>query len=132
MCVPTELMRLLVSQGTTTIIADPHEIANIKGKDGVKFILEQAKKALGNIYIMLPSCVPATEFEDNGATLTADNLEELIKFSESMQESERILGIAEMMNYPGVLNGDQEVMAKLELGRQMRKNNWWACTFINR
>lgn len=103
---PSQFAKAIVPRGTTTIIADPHEIANVKGIDGIKYILEDSKELPLDVYIMLPSCVPATPFENSGADLKAEDLKELI-------DHKRVLGLGEMMNYPGVMNGDEEVLDKI-------------------
>ena len=103
---PSQFARAIVPRGTTTIIADPHEIANVKGIDGIKYILDDSENIPLDVYIMLPSCVPATPFENSGANLRAEDLKELI-------DHERVLGLGELMNYPGVINGDDEVLDKI-------------------
>lgn len=92
--------------GTTTIITDPHEIANVAGLKGILFMLRAASLAPVNYYVQMPSCVPATPFEQSGAVLSA---EDLVKYA----GDSHVLGLGEMMNFPGVLNGDAEVMKKL-------------------
>ena len=103
-----EYARAVVSRGTTTVVADPHEIANVWGEAGIRYILASSEDVPLNVYVMLPSCVPATDLETAGARLGAGDLAPLLK-------EERVLGLAEMMNYPGVLLRDAEVMAKLAL-----------------
>lgn len=103
---PSQFARAIVPRGTTTIIADPHEIANVKGIDGIKYILDDSENIPLDVYMMLPSCVPATPFENSGANLRAEDLKELI-------DHERVLGLGELMNYPGVINGDDEVLDKI-------------------
>ena len=103
-----EYARAVVPRGTTTVVADPHELANVWGETGIRYILESSEDVPLNVYVMLPSCVPATNLETAGASLGAADLAPL------MQE-DRVLGLAEMMNYPGVLFRDAEVMAKLAL-----------------
>ncbi len=93
--------------GTTTVVADPHEIANVLGVDGIAYMLATAEKQPMNIYFMLPSCVPATSMETAGAVLDADSLMPLLSH-------ERILGLGEMMNFPGVLGADPDVIKKIE------------------
>lgn len=105
---PEEIGRLLVPHGTTTIIADPHEIVNVCGITGLNYMLEASKETKLDIRYMLPSCVPATPFENSGAVLDADGMKEPFK-------DDRILGLGEFMNYPGVVNADDEVMSKLLL-----------------
>ena len=103
-----EYARAVVPRGTTTVIADPHEIANVWGEAGVRYVLESSRGVPLNVFVMLPSCVPATNLETSGATMDAEALAGL------MQE-EGVLGLAEMMNYPGVICRDREVMRKIRL-----------------
>ena len=103
-----EYARAVVPRGTTTVVADPHEIANVWGEAGIAYMLESSRDVPLNVFVMLPSCVPATNLETAGAALDADALAGL------MQE-ERVLGLAEVMNYPGVIFRDPEVMKKLAL-----------------
>ncbi|MDR1921419.1 MAG: adenine deaminase [Candidatus Adiutrix sp.] len=108
MASPGEFARILAACGTTTIIADPHEIANVAGAAGIEYILEATEAAPVNVYVMLPSCVPATPLERGGAKLDAADLARFM-------DHPRVLGLGEMMNFPGVLSKDPEVMAKLRL-----------------
>ncbi len=103
-----EYARAVVPRGTTTVVADPHEIANVWGKAGIRYILDSSRDLPLDVYVMLPSCVPATDLETAGASLRADDLASIL-------EEDRVLGLAEMMNYPGVLFRDREVMKKLAL-----------------
>lgn len=107
---PLEFARVVVPLGTTTVVADPHEIANVTGLEGIRYLLTETEKLPINAYFMLPSCVPATNMENSGATLLAEDLAELI-------EHPRVLGLGEMMNYPGVLFGDETVLDKLKLAK---------------
>lgn len=111
---PGQFARTVVAKGSTTVVADPHEIANVAGIDGLKYILDATENCPVNVYIMLPSCVPASPMEWGGARLTAEDLEPFL-------DHPRVLGLGEMMNFPGVVNKDLEVMAKLNLaaGRQI-------------
>lgn len=109
MASPTRFAELVLPHGTTSVIADPHEIANVHGMDGIRYILENGRHLPLNIYISLPSCVPATPFEDSGATLSAEDLEELI-------DDPHVSGIGEVMNFPGVVAADYDVLAKVQLG----------------
>ena len=93
---PSQFARVIVPRGVTSIIADPHEIANVKGIEGIKYIIEDSKRVPLDVYVMLPSCVPATNFENAGAILEAQDLKELM-------DEETVLGLGEMMNYPGVI-----------------------------
>lgn len=103
---PEEIGKLMVPHGTTTIIADPHEIVNVCGMDGMNYMLDAAKKTKLDIKYMFPSCVPATPFENSGATIDSTYMEEPIKNHE-------ILGLGEFMDYPGVVGADDEVLNKL-------------------
>ena len=106
MLTPGELSKALLLCGTTSIVADPHEIANVCGKDGIRYMLSSSENLPLNIYIMLPSCVPSTDCDESGATLNADDLLPFYK-------EKRVLGLAEVMNYPGVVNGDSEILKKI-------------------
>lgn len=94
--------------GVTTLITDPHEIANVAGEEGIRYMLEAGRKMPVNYYVELPSCVPATPFEHAGCTMNASDMEKLISL-------EGVWGMGEMMNVPGVLDNDAEVSHKLEL-----------------
>ncbi|WP_069650889.1 adenine deaminase [Caloranaerobacter ferrireducens] len=108
MVTPNEFARVIVPRGTTTIIADPHEIANVCGLEGLKFMMNSGMELPLNIFFMLPSCVPATSFENSGAILDADKLRELIC-------DERILGLGELMDYPSVILGDEDTLEKVKI-----------------
>ncbi len=108
MVTPPQFATLVVPFGTTSVIADPHEIANVCGLSGIKFMLESAKVVPLDIMIMIPSCVPSTAFETSGDKLSA----ELIG---ALKNEKQVLGLGEMMNYPGVICGDNEVYAKLDV-----------------
>ena len=105
---PEQLARVVVPKGTTTIIADPHEIANVCGLEGIKFMMEATKNIPLNVFFMLPSCVPATVFETSGATLDAEDLKTLM--GENI-----VLGLGELMDYPGVIAGNEEIIDKILL-----------------
>ncbi len=107
---PPELARAVLSRGTTAIMADPHEIANVLGIEGIRFLLEASKGLPVDIYFLLPSCVPATGLETAGASLSAADLKPL-------RRDRRVLGLAEMMNYPGVLAGSGPILEKLDTFR---------------
>ncbi|MCT4544002.1 MAG: adenine deaminase [Vallitalea sp.] len=109
---PPRFAEIIIPKGTTTIIADPHEIANVCGLDGIDYMLKSSKNIPLDVYIMLPSCVPCMDFENSGARLLAKDLE-------LMKDRENILGLGEMMNYPGVIDGDKIVHDKLDLMRDM-------------
>jgi len=105
---PAGLAAALLPHGTTTIISDPHEIANVMGIEGIRFMLNESDDIPFDIFFMAPSCVPATHLETAGARLKASDLRDL-------KREPRVLGLAEMMNFPGVLTGDEEVLDKLAL-----------------
>lgn len=106
MLIPAEFARAALPHGTTAVIADPHEIANVCGRAGIGFMLEASENIPLTVYIMVPSCVPATEFDESGAVLTAKDIE-------TFYHHPRVLGLAEMMNYIGVVNRDGKVMEKI-------------------
>ncbi|MCD6277497.1 adenine deaminase [candidate division WOR-3 bacterium] len=112
---PREFARAVLPRGTTTIIADPHEIANVIGLDGVEYMIKITEGIPMNVYITLPSAVPATELETSGARL---GVEDMIGF---LEKHPRILALGEVMNFPGVLSRDRELIAKIELLRHRYK-----------
>ena len=114
MCTPESFAQLVVPKGTTTVIADPHEIANAKGAEGIHFMLNSARRVPLKIHFMVPSCVPATPFEDSGAVLDADEIEEFLR-------EPGILGLGEMMNAPGVVGCVPEVLEKICAARNAGK-----------
>lgn len=105
-----EFARAVVPHGTGAVVIDPHEYANVLGLDGIRYVLESTKNLPVDFFIMLPSCVPATALETAGARITADDLRLLIG-------DERIAGVAELMNFPGVFLGDERELAKIEAGK---------------
>ncbi|MEY2481925.1 MAG: adenine deaminase [Verrucomicrobiota bacterium] len=105
-----EFARAVVPHGTGAMVIDPHEYANVLGMDGIRYVLESSKNLPIDFFIMLPSCVPATHLETAGARFTADDLRLMIA-------DDRIAGIAELMNYPGVFLGMESELAKIEAGR---------------
>lgn len=104
---PSEFSDAVVPCGTTTVIADPHEICNVAGLDALSYMLKSAENAPLGIFYMFPSCVPATPFEHSGAVLEADSIDKVL-------DNPKLLGLGEMMNYPGIINADESVLAKLE------------------
>lgn len=114
MMLPKEFAKAVLPAGTTTVIIDPHEISNVFGLHGISFMHEAVKNLPMDVYTMLPSCVPATPFETSGFDLNSYDLSLVI-------DKPWVLGIAEMMNFPGVLNLDKNVMAKLELAKSRDK-----------
>ncbi len=103
-----EFAKLAAAHGTAAVITDPHEIANVMGIGGIRYMLDSAKVCPLRIYVMLSSCVPASHLESAGANLSADDLRPLL-------DDPSVLGLAEMMNFPGVVNGDEQVLNKLKL-----------------
>jgi adenine deaminase len=114
MLVPSEFARLAVMHGTTATVSDPHEIANVLGMDGVRFMISNGELTPFRFHFGAPSCVPATGFETAGAVIDADDVESLL-------ESSEIFYLSEMMNFPGVIHGDPEVLQKLALARKYGK-----------
>jgi len=108
LCTPPEYSRTVLAHGVTSVVTDPHEIANVLGLEGIRFMLERAKHGPINVFVMASSCVPATEMETSGARLEAEDLAPLLG-------EQWVLGLAEMMNYPGVIYGDEGVLDKLDL-----------------
>ena len=114
MVVPSEFARMAVVHGTVATVSDPHEIGNVLGIDGVRYMIENGKTVPFKFYFGAPSCVPATSFETAGAEIDAKGLEELLKMPE-------VKYLAEMMNWPGVLNNDPVVKSKLSLAKKYNK-----------
>jgi adenine deaminase len=111
---PVEFAKVLLPHGVTTVIADPHEIANVLGADGIQYMLDSSEYLPFDIYIMLPSCVPATSFENSGAILKAENLS-------PFYQHPRVLGLAEVMNFPAVLHAEDDMLNKISDAKQFRK-----------
>lgn len=110
MIMPEQFGGLVIKKGVTTVIADPHEIANVEGMEGIGFMLENSKNAPIDIFFMLPSCVPATNFEDSGYVLKAEDLEVLIN-------NKRVLGLGEVMDVPAVINKDEDMLKKIDMAK---------------
>ena len=114
MITPAQFAKIAVRHGTTAAVCDPHEIANVLGIDGIEAMIENAKQVPFNFYFAASSCVPATSFETSGAILDSSDIEYLL-------QKDEIVALAEMMNFPGVINGDEEVIRKLELAKKYGK-----------
>ncbi len=108
MLTPTEFSRIVIPRGTTRVIADPHEIANVLGVKGIGFMFRSGQKTPLNLHLMVPSCVPATEFETNGSTISNEDIY-------SLKERVGILGLGEVMDYPSVINGEPNMLNKLSV-----------------
>lgn len=108
MLTPKEFSKLAIQKGTVAIVNDPHEIANVLGVDGIKFMIDGSKQSLIKNYFTIPSCVPSTAFDCSGGRITAKDTEDLLNTG-------LFIGLSEMMNVPGVLNRDPETMRKIEL-----------------
>ncbi|ANX14298.1 hypothetical protein ABE41_019970 [Fictibacillus arsenicus] len=106
MVTPAEFTKVLLAHGVTTVITDPHEIGNVSGKDGLTFMLDQSEGLPLDVRVMLPSSVPATPFENAGAVLTVKDLEPFYKHP-------RVKGLAEVMDFPAVFNGDEDMLNKI-------------------
>lgn len=109
---PRQFATTVLQHGTTCVVCDPHEIANVAGLPGIRYLVEESKDLQCAIYIMAPSCVPATHLENGGAVLDSTDLEIMLQMPQ-------VIGIAEMMNFPGVILQDAEVMRKLSLGQKL-------------
>lgn len=105
---PRQYAAAVLPHGTTAIVADPHEIGNVLGETGIDYILDATKKLPLDVYIMMSSCVPATPFDESGATIDHKMIAKYLK-------NERVLGLAELMNFPGVIHTDHEVMKKIQV-----------------
>lgn len=108
MVTPLAFSRILLPHGVTTVITDPHEIANVSGADGIQFMIDDSLKSEMDIHIMLPSSVPATPFEHAGAVLKAKDLQPFLT-------KEKVLGLAEVMDFPAVLSGDSDMLDKIAM-----------------
>lgn len=108
---PEEFSRVFIPRGTTTILADPHEIVNVAGLKGLDYMVNTAKNAKMDIRYMMPPCVPATNFETSGADLYADDMEDALKTGE-------VDGLAELMNFPGVINADDKMIDKILMAKK--------------
>ena len=111
---PGHFAAAVLPRGTTAVIADPHEIANVLGLGGIEYMLAATENLPLDFYFMVPSCVPSTEMETAGGEITPAQVEELL-------DHPRVLGLAEMMNYPGVIHGDRVVAAKIAAAQQRGK-----------
>jgi adenine deaminase len=105
---PAEFARCVVPHGTTTVVTDPHEVANVLGRDGVEWMLEASEGLPLDVFVMVPSCVPASDFESPLSPLEPADMEAILRHP-------RALGVAEMMNFPGVIAGEPDVLARLAL-----------------
>ena len=114
MLMPSEFAKMVLASGTTTVISDPHEIANVMGLQGISFMREATKNLPLDVYFMLPSCVPATNLETSGVELNSYDLALLI-------DAPWVLGVAEMMNFNGVVNCESNVLSKIQLGLDKKK-----------
>ena len=112
MLTPAQFAKTAVRHGTTSVVCDPHEIANVLGVDGVEFMIENASKVPFDFYFTAPSCVPATSFETAGSELDVDDIEMLLK-------KEEVVALGEMMNVPGVLLDDPIVDNKLNVAKSL-------------
>ena len=111
---PAEFARAVVPHGTTTVITDPHEIANVCGMGGIDYMMAASEGLPVDVHFMLPSCVPATPFEESGATLSWRDINAYF-------DHPRVLGLAEMMNYPGILSGNRQTIEKIVVSQAHHK-----------
>lgn len=106
MVTPAEFAKAVVAHGTTTVITDPHEITNVMGIDGVEYMIQASQNLPIDVHFMMPSCVPATDIDESGAELDCNDIDLYL-------DNKKVLGLAEMMNYVGVINGDKNVLSKI-------------------
>lgn len=114
MLTPSTFANTVVPHGTTSVISDPHEIANIVGIKGIEYMIRDSANVPLNFYFTAPSCVPATPFETSGSIIEVEDIDNLLKLDE-------IVALGEMMNFPGVLSNDNKVMAKIQLSKKHQK-----------
>lgn len=114
MLTPSRFAEVALRHGTTSVVNDPHEIANVMGMEGIEYMIEDAKKAPLNFYFSAPSCVPSTAYETSGAKLTIDDIEDLLS-------RPNFVALSEVMNYEGVVNDDKDVMAKINAAKKLNK-----------
>ncbi|MCP8317008.1 MAG: adenine deaminase, partial [archaeon] len=112
MMTPSQYARVVVPRGTTCVIADPHEIANVKGIEGIKFMINDSKRTPLKVYVMIPSCVPATHLETSGAIIGVDEIKKLGRL-------DNVIGLGEVMNFPGVISRNKDVMDKIHACKNM-------------
>ncbi len=108
MVTPSQFAKSILPAGTTAIIADPHEIANVCGLDGVQYMLDESSNIPLDVYLMMPSCVPATSFENAGAVILAENMKEMLN-------KDRVIGLGELMDFPGVVAADEKILDKIDV-----------------
>src|SRR4051812_18636139 len=113
MLAPGEFARAVVPHGVTSVVVDPHEIGNVLGADGVRMLIAASRGLPLRVFINVPSCVPASPWENGGYVLGVEEIAGLL-------DEERVVGIAEVMNFPGVLEAEPDVLAKVELGHRRR------------
>lgn len=111
---PAEYSQIVIKHGTTAVVADPHEIANVCGSAGIDYIMQASRDLDIDVFLMLPSCVPATQYDENGFPLDSSDID-------SYMGNDNVLGLAEMMNYPGVLNADTAVIDKIAVAASYGK-----------
>ncbi len=122
MIIPQRFAEMVAKYGTIAVIADPHEIVNVLGQEGMDFMIENAKQARIKIFFATPSCVPATNFETNGATFGATEIEKFLP---------QCVALAEMMNYPGVIFEDKRVIEKLNIAKKLGKPTDGHAPYLN-
>lgn len=114
MLTPKEFAKAVLRHGTTAVITDPHEITNVAGKDGLRYMLDEAEDILMDIYVMLPSCVPAMKLDESGAVIEAEDLKDFISYN-------KVLGLAEVMDFYGAIKGEEGLIKKIELTLEHKK-----------
>ncbi|MGB8232807.1 MAG: amidohydrolase family protein, partial [Methanobacterium sp.] len=114
MLTPARFAEVVVPHGTTSIIADPHEIANVMGLNGIKYMIKDSSTVPLKVFLTAPSCVPATIFETSGGVISTEEIEKLL-------EDRNFVALGEMMNFPGVIKDDPDVITKLNAAKKVRK-----------
>ena len=114
MMTPENFGEIALKKGSVAVVSDPHEIANVLGTEGIDYMMENAKKTPLKIFFGIPSCVPATEFETSGATLSSKEIKTLL-------QRKTVVVLSEMMNFPGVVSEDPEIMRKIEAAKDLKK-----------
>ena len=114
MLTPARFAEAVVPHGTTSVVSDPHEIANVMGLNGIKYMANDSSTVPLKVFLTAPSCVPATEFETSGAIISTEEIDDLLK-------EDYMVAMGEMMNFPGVLNDDPVVMAKINAAKKNGK-----------
>ena len=121
MLTPSRFAEAVVPHGTTSVVSDPHEIANVMGLKGIKYLIEDSSSVPLKMFLTAPSCVPATPFETSGAVISTEEIEDLLKY-------DNVVALGEMMNFPGVVAEDPVSNGQIRSCNKNRKTYRWPCT----